>query len=366
MHLGYYVHLHGSGHAQRARTIAQQCTIPITFIGTGVSKYSWEGVSDYRLLDLPTDTIESIPNLSINQNCHTYSFHHAPYYSPHHRGRALAIANWVQETNPTAVIVDVSAEITQYLRFLGVPVIGVRQHGDRSDFPHLCGYSAAYKLLAPFPQFLEASDVPSWIRKKTIYTPGFSRYSQQNLSKSTARNKLGIANQQKVVLVLNGKGGDKHSLIQITAAAKATPQWLWLIVGKVNHDSSQLPINVAVLGWCEDTYIYLKAADIAIASGGHNTVMEIGTAQIPFLCIPESRPFKEQQVKAQILEKLGLSLTAQKFPDHKAIASILSKLSQLNVSKWQHIIAADGALQTARAIMSEVQLLANIQQSQSC
>ena len=362
-HLGYYVHLHGSGHAQRARTIAQHCTLPVTFIGTGVSQHCWNGVANYQLLDIPTDTIESIPDLTINQNCQTHSFHYAPYYSAHHRARAVAIANWVQETNPTAVIVDVSAEIIQYLRFLGVPVIGVRQHGDRSDTPHVCGYSAAYKLLAPFPELLEAPDVPAWIRQKTIYTPGFSRYSGRSLSKASARAKLGIAASQKVVLVINGKGGEQHSLAQIAAAAVATPQWLWLVVGQVKANSLDAPFNVAVVGWCEDTYIYLKSADVAIASGGHNTVMEIGTAQIPFLCIPESRPFKEQQVKAQLLENLGLSLSAATFPDSQAIAIMLHKLSQLNVSKWEQIMKPNGALQTAKAIMSEVKALAAIQKS---
>ena len=269
----------------------------------------------------------------------------------------------MQQTNPTAVVVDVSAEISQYLRFLGVPVIGVRQHGDRSDSPHLCGYNAAYKLLAPFPQILEAADVPQWIKKKTIYTPGFSRYCSYTLSKSDARAKLKIPDRQKVVLVLNGKGGGKHSLNKIAAAAVATPQWLWLIVGEIRRDRHQLPNNISVLGWREDTYPYLKAADVAISSGGHNTVMEIGTARVPFLCIPEPRPFDEQRVKAQLLEKLGLSFSANTFPDSGAVSLILDKLTRLDVSKWQQVMAIDGAAIAARAIEKEVEFLANYQKS---
>ena len=271
----------------------------------------------------------------------------------------MAIAKWVEQTDPTAVIVDVSAEITQYLRFLGVPVIGVRQHGDRTDSPHLCGYSAAYKLLASFPQQLESPDIPDWIKEKTIYTPGFSRYCGQTIDKFAARAKLQIASQAKVVLVSNGKGGDKHSLAKIAAAASATPEWLWLVLGEIDRNchSHSLPSNISVLGWREDTYVYLKAADVAIASGGHNTVMEIGTARIPFLCIPEQRPFAEQEVKAQILERLGLCLVAEAFPDSQTIGSILEKLSQLDIREWKQIISADGAAQTAQAIQSEVEFL---------
>ena len=269
------------------------------------------------------------------------------------------LSDWVARTNPTAVIVDISAEITQHLRFLGVPVIAVRQHGDRSDYPHLAGYDAAYKLLAPYPQILESGSIPSWIREKTIYAPGFSRYSDRALTKSAARKKLNISSQQQAVLVLNGKGGQKHSLAKIAQAALATPQWLWLIVGKTEADCQIMPSNVSWQGWCEDTYPYLKAADLAIASGGHNTIMEIGTAKIPFLCIPEARPFNEQKVKAQKLQDLGLCLVRETFPEYDALEFIFKSLQDININKWDEIMATDGAVQIANAIKSEVSLLAS-------
>lgn len=359
MHLGYYIHLHGSGHAQRAKAIAQHFKLPVTFIGTDVSQHNWQGVANYRLLDLPPDKIEYVAKSPLNHNCQTHSFHYAPYYTETYRQRAVLLANWVERTKPTAVIVDVSAEITQFLRFLGVPTIGVRQHGDRSDLPHLCGYDAAYKLFATYPQLLEAFETPSWIKNKTIYVPGFSRYSGRNLSKSAARDRLKIPLRQQVVVVLNGRGGNRHSLTKIAAAASVTPDWLWLIVGETNKDCP-VPPNVSCLGWCEDTYVYLKAADVAIASGGNNTVMEIGTAQIPCLCIPEFRPFDEQKIKAKILERLGLCLVADKFPGMDSIEFLLARLKMLDVSKWQEIMAVDGAAQAARAIEAEVRWLDKI------
>ena len=261
------------------------------------------------------------------------------------------------QTNPTAVIVDVSAEITQYLRFLGVPVIAMRQHGDRSDYPHLAGYDAAYKLFAPYPQILECGGVPSWIQAKTIYTSGFSRYSGRVLDKYTAREQLNIPLDRQVVLVLNGKGGGKYSLARIAKVAAATPAWLWIVVGRINRDCDLLPTNILLEGWSEDTYVYLKAADLAIASGGHNTVMEIGTAKIPFICIPESRPFDEQKIKAQRLQDLGLCIMLESFPHNNAINSVFSQLEELNLNKWDKIMAADGAFEAAQAIESEIKLL---------
>ena len=310
---------------------------------------------------MPPDKVEYVRDLPINRDCQTYSYHYAPYYSDAYRQRAVAIANWVEQTKPTAVIVDVSSEITQYLRFLGVPVIGVRQHGDRSDFPHLCGYDAAYKLFVPYPELLEFSGVPSWVRDKTIYSPGFSRYSNRYETKLVARQKLNLTVTQKVVLVINGNGGGKHSLDKIAAAAAVTPQWRWLVVGEVDRNRVRLSKNVSVLGWVEDTYLYLKAADVAIASGGHNTVMEIATARVPFLCIPEPRPFDEQLIKAEILQKLGLCLVETAFPHASSIEFILDELKNADVSKWSEIMAVDGAAQAAKAIEAEVKILAGYQ-----
>lgn len=167
-------------------------------------------------------------------------------------------------------------------------------------------------------------------------------------------------------MVLNGQGGGQHSLLKIATAAAATPEWFWLIVGKVDRNCHRLPNNVSVVGWCEDTYVYLKAADVAIASGGHNTVMEIGTAKLPSICIPETRPFNEQQVKAELLEKLGLCYLLTSFPTKRSIKSLLEQVSRLDVSKWTQIMAADGAKQAARAIYAEVELLAAYQQASRC
>ena len=253
-----------------------------------------------------------------------------------------------------------SAEISQYLRFLGVPVIAVRQHGDRTDYPHLAGYDAAYKLFAPFPHALECRTVPGWIQSKTIYSPGFSRYCERSLNMSEARTELNISSSQRVVVVLNGKGGGKHSLKQLTEAAAATPEWLWLVVGKVEADSTSAN-NLRVVGWCEDTYPYLKAADVAIASGGHNTIMELGTAQLPFLCIPEDRPFDEQKIKAELLHNLGLCIMTDAFPKNSAIGIILKRLQQINPHRWSELMATDGAAQAAKAIESEVKLLSSYQ-----
>ena len=356
MHLGYYIHGFDSGNVQRAKLISQNIKLPITFIGTNIARHDWSGIYNYRLLSLSEDT-QSVSELPINENSQTYSFHYAPYYNNSSRQRILAIANWVERTNPTAVVVDSSVEIIQQLRLLGVPVIALRQHGSRSDFPHLCGYNAAYKLLALFPPILESSTTPKWAIDKSIYVSGFSRYSNRELTKQEARSRLEIASYQKVVVILNGKNKGKYCLSTIASAASASPEWLWLIVGQIRRDCNSLPDNISVLGWRDDTYVYLKAADVAISSGGHSTMMEIGTAKIPFMSIPDDKQFGEQRYEAELLEDLGLCLIGDIFPQGDFAKSTLNKLQKMNIDRWDRIMSADGALQAARKIESEVRLL---------
>jgi predicted glycosyltransferase len=351
MHIGYYIHSHGKGHLQRAQEIAKYIKSNVTFLGSNLSN---SDVSyRFNIVDLPADEVKYVPPLQINVNCETLSFHYAPYAAKTYQQRMLKLAQWVEKTRPTLVVVDVSSEITQYFRLLGIPVISIRQHGDRNDSPHLCGYDAAYKLLAPYPKSLESASTAYWVREKTIYVPGFSRYSGRVLSKSQARDNLGINQQQKVVLVLKGKGGDKHCLESISQAAKTTPEWQWFIVGPTQINSHNLPKNIFCKGWQQDTFPYLKAADVVIASAGHNTIMEIAEAQVPFLCIPEERPFNEQKVKANLLEKMGLCLHANTFPTTHSIKSILELLIKMDVSNWKNLVSSDGAKKAGMAIESE-------------
>ncbi|MGB6297580.1 MAG: glycosyltransferase [Rivularia sp. (in: cyanobacteria)] len=309
--------------------------------------------NNFNIVDLPPDEVKYVPDVAINENCETLSFHYAPYGAKTYQQRMLKIAQWVEKTQPTLVVVDVSAEITQYFRLLGVPVITMLQHGDRADSAHLCGYDAAYKLLAPYPESLESDSVPLWKKQKTIYVPGFSRYSGRSLSKSAAREKLDISEKQKVVLVLKGKGGDNHCLQSISEAALTTREWQWFIVGPINKNCNQLPKNITCEGWQQDTFPYLKAADVVIASAGHNTTMEIAEAQVPFLCIPEERPFNEQKVKAELLEKMGLCLCSNSFPTSYSVKSILELLIKMDTTNWKNIVCFDGAKKAAMAIESE-------------
>ncbi len=50
----------------------------------------------------------------------------------------------------------------------------------------------------------------------------------------------------------------------------------------------------------------MKAADLVISMGGYNTICEILTQKTPALIIPRETPRKEQLIRAERLQKIGL------------------------------------------------------------
>lgn len=351
MHLGYYIHHHGKGHLNRAKTLASKMDLPMTVMGSNVRLEDWSAIKDCNVLPLPDDSI--VKNIPLNRDKGTSSLHYSPLYSRNICYRFRLIADWVDQVKPTAVIVDVSSEVTQFFRLLGVPVLSIRQHGDRTDNPHLIGYESAFKLLASYPEELEQDNVLDWIKAKTIYMPGFSRYSSHTLTKEMSRTSLGLPFDRKIVVVINGNGGDSINLPKVINKANKSKDWYWIVVGKIEPKEIIIPENVLVAGWVEDTFAYLKSADVIVASSGHNTVMEIGSARVPYIAIPETRPFDEQLNKALVLEKKGLCKVMVELPDKEDLEESLAQ----DVSLWSKIINASGVEQACSIIRSTVYFL---------
>lgn len=172
--------------------------------------------------------------------------HHAPLRHAGLRDRMTLIADWVRCRRPALAVVDVSVEVALLFRLCGVPVVYVRQHGRRDDAPHALAYDCATSLLAPYPAFLEDPWVPAALRYRTFYAGGFSRYDGQ-LCSSAPRP----AGARRVVLVMNGAGGEVLSFEQIGGAARAAPEWDWVRLGGAERETVDEP-NLRCESWTGD------------------------------------------------------------------------------------------------------------------
>ena len=248
------------------------------------------------------------------------------------------LAEWFAAARPSLFVVDLSVEVTLFARLCGVRTALVRLHGHRDDPAHLAAFHLAHRLFAPFPPALEDTHTPEWVREKTTYLGAFSRYDGRTDTRQAAREGLGIPQAAKVVTVINGTGGGAQVPANWRDVALAAPTWTFRLVGVIDAAAAGPP-NLTRVGFVPDTFPHLKAADVVIGSGGTNTMMEIGAARVPYLSVPEPRPFDEQQCKMRALASVGLThlldpdLPAAEWP------ALLERVRHMDTAGWDTLFA---------------------------
>ncbi len=293
--IGYYVHHQGAGHWDRARAIAATLDRPVTLLGTFDELQRRQGGS--TCVDLPDDRIAGFDGID-GEPERPKCLHYAPLGVAAIRSRMAAIAAWIEACDPVLMIVDVSVEVTLLARLLSVPTVVVRLAGERTDTPHLEAFRAADRLLAPFPPALDAPATPPWVIDKTIYA-GF-------LSAAPPPS-AGPANPRKIV-VMFGRGGTGGPGAILAEAARSLPDYGWHVLGPMDLGGAARPSNLHLHGWVEDVSTHLSDAALVFGSGGDGVLATVATLGKRFICVPEARPYGEQRVKAEALQRLGAAI----------------------------------------------------------
>ena len=267
--------------------------------------------------------------------------HYAPVGHPGLRRRMARLAAWAGE-GPGVWVSDVSAEVAVLGRLLSVPVVAVRQHGARWDDGHALAYRLAARLLAPFPASLEEPDVPAWVRDRTTYAGGFSRFDGRPRPAETVRQS---------VAVLGGAGADgpgsgaAWTARDLADAARATPDWRWSAVGA--ETPAGAPGTLEGLGWVADPFPVLARAEVVVAHAGHNAVMEAAAAGRPLVVVPAARPFDEQTRKAHALGRIGAAVVCPEWPAPDAWPGVLGRARALDPAPLQALSDGRGARRAA-------------------
>ena len=329
--IGWYVHHHGSGHAQRTRQLVRGLNARVHILTSAPDSFGKLPEVE-RIIDLPDDALPG----DHTSACGT--FHYTPMQQPVVQRRMQRISSWMVEAQPDLLVVDLSVEITLLARLFGVPTCVVRLHGKREDTAHVQCYQSAERVLAPFPSCMEDSHTPDWLRHKTSYLGGFSRFDRRELPQEVARRQIGYALKAPLVVVANGLGGAAHSLAYWERVARRHADKQWLLIGKTPTNlPTDLPTNLFLQGYVTDTFPYLRAADYVVGSAGTNTVMEVAAAKARYISLPEQRPFDEQFCKALTLEKLRVALVRCSRPTVGEWAELMAKADSLDPAAWDQI-----------------------------
>ena len=287
--IGYYAHHHGSGHVSRAEAVARCLDEPVTLLCSAVPSRP----------DAFADTVELADDAPggteiVDPTAHGL-LHWAPY---HHHGlqrRMSQVARWVELARPSVLVVDVSVELTNLIRLLGVPVVVVAMPGDRADPAHQWGYRLADRIIAPWTRQVYN---PSWLwpfLDRVRYVGSFSRFDGRPAPpapEATARHGL----------VLGGTGGTSMTHAALASLAASRPQLSWEVVGAGRH-------------WVDDVWPRLCKADVVVSHAGQNAVAEIAAARRPAILVAERRPHDEQAHTALALATAGIVRTADSWGD---------------------------------------------------
>ncbi len=110
-----------------------------------------------------------------------------------------------------------------------------------------------------------------------------------------------------IVSLIGGFGYREPIFMKVLTTAALDPGINYTLISGPNLDPSKfkdIPKNVQLLRFVEDTFPYIKSSDAVIAPGGHSTMMEALSFGVPILSFPDEG-HSEQENNAAVIEEEG-------------------------------------------------------------
>lgn len=340
--IGWYVHHHGSGHLSRLRAIAPHLDSEVLCFSSFPAPDDLPANCTWVQLDRD-DSPEPDTGGPVAERDTTAGglLHWAPLLHTGHRRRLTHIASVLEASPVTAFVVDVSVEVTLFVRLLGIPTILVTQPGVRDDAPHRLAFQAATTIIAPWPGELLSPDHLAGL--PVIYVGGITRFESRSV----------VAADRSGVLVLGGAGGSDVTATSINAAAAATPGLAWTALGIAGYEATGSPEAVGhhlTTGtWSTDPWDELARAEMVVAFAGQNSVADLAAAGVRAVVIPQERPFEEQSQTGAALDLAGLAIVEPAWPTPTAWPEVLDRARALQPD-WTRWNTAGAAQRAAAAI----------------
>jgi len=330
----WYLHDQGRGHLDRARAVIPHLTSPVVVAaGPGVADLAASSL-DVPVIALPGDVPEG-PHTTRGP------WHHAPA-GPEVRRRTTALAAVVARHHCTTAVVDVSMEVAAFARLCGLRTIALRQSGRRDDPAHRVGLTSADVVWVPQHRDLEPIDEA--VDERYAFTGAFSRFDDATCTRTTADG-------TRSAVLLVGRGGTTFDASPWFRAS-APDGWRVVIAGLEHRWTGN---GICSAGAVEPVFSLLTAADVVVTSAGWASVADCVAAATRLVVIPESRPFDEQLVRADVLHAAGLSWRCDRWPAPAELVGVLDEACQLDPAAWGRYYDGAGAQRAASMIEQVVE-----------
>lgn len=321
--IGYYVHHRGRGHLHRTLSIARHLPAPPTLLSSLPAPAADVAVG---WVPLPPDD-RSRP---ADHTAHG-TLHWVPRHDRGLRRRMTVIADWIDRADPDLMVVDVSVEVAALCRLLGVPTVVTAMPGDRTDRAHRFGYDSAHAILAPWAREFGASQWSDRWPDKTFHAGAISRFGGRPAP--PVRRPGG---PRRVLMLWGGDGGPPDAVV--AAAVRATPGCRWRVAG---HGPDAAADVWDLLGW----------ADVVVTHAGQNAVAEVAAARRPAVVVAQPRPHGEQLATARTLDRAGLAVALESFPEPDRWPELLAAAGRIGGAGWVRWAPPDAARRAAEFLL---------------
>jgi UDP-N-acetylglucosamine--N-acetylmuramyl-(pentapeptide) pyrophosphoryl-undecaprenol N-acetylglucosamine transferase len=300
-HIGWFI---GDGAGARARfdaVLPHLTGLRLTLLTTGPVGPAPRGAD---VVELPVGALAAAPG------------------GPARRERTRLRA-WLAGDRPDLLVVDGCGEVAATARASSVPTVRMRRPGTTSA--RVTGVIEAVGTgeLAPYPAVLEPASTPTWMRERTVHAGWLSRFTGRRPHRRAGRRALGIDPEARVVTAVCG-GEGLGCAAGIAAAADATPRWTWVTVGRCGSPATGLPTNLIRLGWRDDPWAALEAADVVVGSGALSVVGEVASADRPYVVVP--RPGRaDDDAHARLLDGAEAAVRVPGWPAPREWAAVLEQ-----------------------------------------
>ncbi len=257
---------------------------------------------------------------------------------------ASRLLNWFHGARPDLLVADGSGAPVAEGAAAGVQIVSVRRPGAIGD--RLADGGGTVRELAPYPAVLEPDATPRWVRERTVHVGLLSRFSGRRPHGRAGRRALGIADDARVVTLLCGRDG-LGGASDVASAAAATPTWTWVTVGRCGTPAEGLPSNVRRLGWTDDPWHALEAADVVVGRASLSVVAETATARRPLLVVPGTGDRVGDEVLPRLLASVGAATSLSRWPDASEWPSVLAAAAGIDPGPLERLEDGRGAARAA-------------------
>lgn len=331
--IGWYVHHHGWGHRTRMQAIRRHLDEDVTVFSSLPAPATLDSGTTW--IRLPADADPVVGADGIRREAHELgdvtaggALHWAPIGHDGHQTRLAMIADWIARTPVSAFVVDVSVEVTAFVRLLGVPTVVFAQPGDRSDAPHRLGHDLADRIVAPWAEGLFDAAELSDRRERVRHVGAISRHDGRD-------RHPGADGDARRVLFLS-RTLDPPQLEQTIAQLTARG---WVVETAGARDDDRV----------DDVWPMLCRATVVVSAAGLNGVADLAAAGARAVVLPQDRPFGEQEHTARVLHSAGFAHTAPADSSPEHIVALVERAAA-STPDWTGWGARGAAARAAHAI----------------